>query len=160
MGEGDSVDLINFSVQWETPKAESRSAASPSPTPSTTRVSGVPHSVVEDALRARAAQAESAAEQLLELVDPDDGNHISPIPASLLPSNGATPKPPARSMAIPPATPVNKPSAIMRQAALFQDSPAYKGGSPSIFEVIQERKHQTGWWLKRMTSECLHVRTG
>ncbi|KIJ56519.1 hypothetical protein M422DRAFT_217939 [Sphaerobolus stellatus SS14] len=150
-GDDDSVNLINFSAPWETPKpAESRSAASSSPTPSTSRLNSVPHSVVEDALRARAAQAESAAEQLLELVNPDDGNHISPIPPSLLRTNGTTPKPPTR-LAVPPVTPINQTSAIMRQAALFQDSPVYKAGSPSILDIIEERKHQTGWWLKRMS---------
>ncbi|KAF8528882.1 clasp N terminal-domain-containing protein [Hysterangium stoloniferum] len=151
LGDEDSVNLINFSANWEPPKPTSQSATSSSPTPSTSRINHIPHSVVEDALRARAAQAESAAEQLLELVDPDDGQHIPLIPPSLLPNNGATPKPVSRTVAVPPVTPVNQSSAVMRQAALFQDSPAYTDRSPSIFELIQERKHQTGWWLKRMS---------
>lgn len=57
-------------------------------------------------------------------------------------------------MSGPPMTPVNQTSAVMREAALFKDSPAYDGSSPSIFELIEERKHQTGWWLKRMSSTC------
>ena len=153
LADDDSVNLMTFSVPWELSHPPSNSVTSSNPTPPTSRIGDVPDSIVEDALRARAAQAESAAEQLLELVDPDDGHHLSPIPPSLLPNNGTTPKPPSRTLAVPPVTPINQTSAIMRQAALFQDSPAYNGGSPSIFELIEERKHQTGWWLKRMSSK-------
>lgn len=151
-GDDDSVNLMTFSAPWELSNSASASITPSKSTPSMPRVSRVPDSVVEDALRARAAQAESAAEQLLELVEPDDGTHPSPIPLSLLPNNRKTPKPPVKTLTVPPVTPLNHTSAIMRQAALFQDSPAYKSGSPSIFELIEERKHQTGWWLKRMTS--------
>lgn len=153
IGDDDSVNLINFSAPWETSKPASRSAASSSSTPSTPRLSNIPRSVVEDALRARAAQAESAAEQLLELVEPDDGNHLSPIPPSLLRTNGTTPKPSSSRSLAPPVTPIHQTSTIMRQAALFQDSPVYEAKSPSLFDIIQERKHQTGWWLKRMSSK-------
>jgi CLIP-associating protein 1/2 len=153
--DDESVNLMTFSAPWELSHSSSQLATSLDSTPSSSRFSRVPHSVVEDALRARAAQAESAAAQLLELVDPDDGQHVSPIPPSLLPNNGSTPKPPSRTLAGPPVTPINQASAIMREAALFKDSPAYSGGSPSLFEVIEERKHQTGWWLKRMSSACL-----
>ncbi|KAF7313627.1 hypothetical protein HMN09_00519100 [Mycena chlorophos] len=109
--------------------------------------------VVEDALRARAEQAESAAERLLELVDPDDENgQHSTIPSSLLVS--AKPKPMLlpvqQAQTKPPATPMNKASAIMRQAAMFQNSPAYAGPhSTSLMDVLQDQRHQTGWWLKR-----------
>ncbi|KAF8592524.1 hypothetical protein K439DRAFT_1400409 [Ramaria rubella] len=151
LADDDSVNLMTFSAPWELSHPRSQSTVSSNSTPSTSRIGHVPHSVVEDALRARAAQAESAAEQLLELVDPDDGHHFSPIPPSLLPNNGATPKPPSRTLTTSPVTPVNHTSAIMRQAALFQDSPANNGTFPSIFELIEERKHQTGWWMKRMS---------
>ena len=152
--DDESVNLMTFSAPWELSHPPSQLSASLTSTPSSSHISRVPHSVVEDALRARAAQAESAAAQLLELVDPDDGQHVSPIPPSLLPNNGTTPKPPSRTVAGPPVTPMNQASTVMREAALFKDSPAY-GGSPSLFEVIEERKHQTGWWLKRMSSACL-----
>lgn len=118
--------------------------------------------VVEDALRARAEQAESAAERLLELVDPDDeGGQHSTIPASLLlGSNGlnGTPASKVKSKPMPlpitqgpPVTPNNRSTAILRQAALFKDSPAYNGHAASFLDVLQDRKHETGWWLKRMT---------
>jgi CLIP-associating protein 1/2 len=130
--------------------------------------------VVEDALRARAEQAESAAERLLELVEPEEeGVHHSSIPTSLLvgsagtsasagpgPGVGVKEKPvpvplplPATTMTTPPATPVsNRNAAIMRQAAMFKDSPAYKGSSSSssLLDVLRDRKHESGWWMKRM----------
>ncbi|KAJ7276185.1 clasp N terminal-domain-containing protein [Mycena haematopus] len=117
--------------------------------------------VVEDALRARAEQAESAAERLLELVDPDDDSmQHSTIPSSLLlgTNNSNGPKAKAKPALPPigtiktksPVTPMNRASAIMRQAAQFQNSPAYNGhSSPSLMDILQEQRHQTGWWLKR-----------
>ncbi|TFK43149.1 clasp N terminal-domain-containing protein, partial [Crucibulum laeve] len=117
--------------------------------------------VVEDALRARAEQAESAAERLLELVEPEDEDLQHPIlPASLLMGNGnghATPKPkskpsplPISRAAAPPVTPLNNhAAAVMRRAAMFQDSPAYHSRSSSLMNVLQDQKHETGWWLKR-----------
>lgn len=112
--------------------------------------------IVEDALRARAAQAESAAERLLELVEPDEELHISPIPASLLPHTAVPTSPKPNSHRPPlPMTPVHQKSAIMRQAALFQDSPLPPVSSPSVLDVLEESKHQTGWWLKRINSETM-----
>ncbi|GLB33596.1 putative CLASP N terminal [Lyophyllum shimeji] len=117
--------------------------------------------VVEDALRARAEQAESAAERLLELVDPEEeGLQHSTIPPSLLLGSGIghtlgkskakpTPLPITQNRAVPPVTPVNRSAAIMRQAAMFQDSPARNGQSSSFMDVLQGKKHETGWWLKR-----------
>ncbi|KAJ3909224.1 clasp N terminal-domain-containing protein [Lentinula edodes] len=115
--------------------------------------------VVEDALRARAEQAESAAERLLELVEPEDDIPHPILPPSLLVgspvSNGlSTPgksKPPPVSVAQFPVTPKNRASIVMRQAALFQDSPAYNGRAPSLLDVLQDRSKETGWWLKRKT---------
>jgi len=119
--------------------------------------------VVEDALRARAEQAESAAERLLELVEPDeDSAHHSTIPPSLLMSNGnghpatkpknkPSPIPLDQPRIPPPGTPVNRAAAIMRQAAMFQDSPAQNSHSPSLLDILEDKKHETGWWLKRKT---------
>ncbi|KAJ3824298.1 clasp N terminal-domain-containing protein [Lentinula raphanica] len=115
--------------------------------------------VVEDALKARAEQAESAAERLLELVEPEDGVPHPMLPPSLLVGSGvssgvSTPgkskSPPANLARIPPpVTPVNRASIVMRQAALFQDSPAYNGKAPSLLDALQNRSKETGWWLKR-----------
>lgn len=116
--------------------------------------------VVEDALRARAEQAESAAERLLELVDSEEeGMQHSTIPASLLvgSSNGhvtikSKSKPPPISLAQAggaPVTPVNRHAAILKQAAMFKDSPEYSRRTSSLMDVLHGKKHETGWWLKR-----------
>jgi len=119
--------------------------------------------IIEDALRARAEQAESAAERLLELVDPEEnGNQHSTIPMSLLlGSNGnatykpppkASPAPAPRTRTVPPVTPQNRNAAILKQASLFKNSPAFNGTSPSLLDVLKDRKNETSWWLKRMNS--------
>lgn len=101
--------------------------------------------IVEDALKARAEQAESAAERLLELVEPEtEGTSHPALPPSLLVGNQSGAAPKARRL---PMTPLNKSSSILRQAAMFQDSPAYTGRA-SLLDVLQETK-QEGWWSKR-----------
>lgn len=171
----ESVNLMSFSTPFElypptpapksTSQARSFSPKSSDSRPTITNALSTPEHVqdeiVEDALRARAEQAESAAERLLELVEPEDSSvHHSTIPASLLLGrNGhATPKPKAsptsvmRTSAAPPVTPINRNASIFKQAALFKNSPASNGGSPSLMDVLKDRKNETGWWLKRMTS--------
>lgn len=108
--------------------------------------------IVEDALKARAEQAESAAERLLELVEPEtEGTPHPTFPPSLLVGNqnGGTSKPPR-----PPVTPANKASHILKQAAMFQDSPAYSGRT-SLLDVLQGAK-QEDWWSRRRQGK-LHV---
>ena len=123
----------------------------------------VQEEVVEAALRARAEQAESTAERLLELVEPEEnGNHHPTIPASLLlgsdanatpkPHPKASPGPVLTTKAVPPVTPLNRNTAILKQASLFKNSPAYNGTSPSLLDVLKDRKNETSWWLKRMSS--------
>jgi CLIP-associating protein 1/2 len=121
---------------------------------------------VEDALRARAEQAQSAAERLLELNDPDgEDNQHSTIPPSLLLGSGiATPKPKVpntstitRSLAPPPVTPANRNTAIFRQAALFKNSPANMKAADFLIKPVQDHVHETSWWLKRMTGGLLLV---
>ena len=139
------------------PKTTASSLSTGSPPPN------APEPIVEDALRATAEQAESAAERLLELVEPEDELLTSPIPPVLLRTNGSPTvkvgKPQARPTVLQaktinvPSTPVNKRSSILQQAALFKNSPAQKG-TVSLLDVLRERKHETGWWLKRMSSEC------
>ncbi|KAF9519176.1 hypothetical protein BS47DRAFT_1388314 [Hydnum rufescens UP504] len=95
---------------------------------------------VEDALRAAAEQAESSAERLNELMEPDQ-LHVSPIPPSLILNSGT---------AHIPSTPMNRLTTrgVLKELELFQNSPAVKG-SPSVMDRLYENKHQTGWWLKR-----------
>ena len=114
--------------------------------------------VVEDALRARAEQAESAAERLLELVEPEDERiaHHPSLPPLFLNSNGPitaktkakTDQIPGARVIPPPVTPNNRATAIMRQAALFTDSPVHSMRSSSLLDVLQNQKQETGWWIK------------
>lgn len=182
-----SVNLISFSTPFEVyppdglvPQA--RSAASFSPRSSGSRPplsnalstgtssppAGVPQPMVEDAMRARAEQAESAAERLLELVDPEEeGSQRSTLPTSLLLLSTTTEATPrlrsrastgsphyVRSTSGPqtPRTPVNMNAAIGRKVALFQDSPAYnKKAASSIFDMINGQNNDSVWWSKRMS---------
>jgi CLIP-associating protein 1/2 len=120
--------------------------------------------VVEDALRARAEQAESAAERLLELVDPEEqgqfttvnrnGNgHVanggSPKSGKILlrkPVGGFAPAPSRQ-----PVTPAR--TSVLRQAAQFQDTPNMKRGTSSMMDALKDHQNQSGWWLKRMKRE-------
>ncbi|KAG8776879.1 suppressor of tub2 mutation, partial [Serendipita sp. 398] len=132
----------------------------------------MPEPVIEDALRARAEQAESAAERLLEeLAEPEHTPEKLHIPTTLTPSvsasstrktNGGSTlqKPPeghakqsgkSKAKAIPPVTPNDKRSALLRQAAAYQDSPPYKGGSHSIVERLKDNRNESSWWLKRIS---------
>lgn len=190
--EGDhSMNLMSFSAAYDrmppqfSPRSMgSKPTASVSNALSTGSVSDMgsgmlqqPAVVVEDALRARAEQAESAAERLLELVDENDLQEpIVPVPvgvsamaaAAETPNGqGSTPngsgtvraKSKTKPAPIPlamraPVTP--KPnaanaraSAIMKQAAMFQDSPVAAKKTTSLMDVLQAQRHETGWWLKR-----------
>ncbi|KII95772.1 hypothetical protein PLICRDRAFT_48721 [Plicaturopsis crispa FD-325 SS-3] len=183
----DSVNLMSFSTPFELypPKVHSAGKSSPaplSPAPkSTSQIMSSPRSapgvsnalstgspppgqsepIIEDAMRARAEQAESAADRLLELVDPEeDGQNYSTIPSSLLMGSGrgapksstkAAPAPVVRAHVLPPVTPINRNAQILRQAALFKNSPAQNGSSASLMNVLKDRRDETGWWLKRMS---------
>jgi CLIP-associating protein 1/2 len=172
---------INFSTPFQI--SQSKQAHDGAVLTLSTTPLRVPGPVVEDALRARAEQAESAAERLLEeLAEPDD--QPPPFPPSLLPSTSASPpttpngKSYTMAMGLPRnanatnavnagttivGTPVQSPTtpardrraAVLRQAALFQDSPPYKGASttPSIVDMLKENRHESGWWLKRISRE-------
>jgi CLIP-associating protein 1/2 len=118
--------------------------------------------VVEDALRARAEQAESAAERLLELVEPEDEGATHLLFKN---SNGSmTAKSKAKTDQItgaraiaPLATPNNRAATIMRRAALFTDSPAHSMRSSSLLDVLQSQKQETGWWIKRKACKSSRV---
>ncbi len=183
--DDQSINLMSFSghlgTQQQTkitPKSqktlslesESRPPASVSNALSSGSISDMADSqqfVVEDALRARAEQAESAAERLLELVEPpEEGPHRPILPALIMKtpaSNGqATPKPKTKPAPLPaarpkpvPVTPDSRASKIMKQAAMFVDSPApaRNGRSSNLLDVLQNQTQQTGWWLKRNARE-------
>jgi CLIP-associating protein 1/2 len=108
--------------------------------------------IVEDALKARAEQAESAAERLLELVEPEAESAPHPtLPSSLLIGKQSQAAPNDH----PPLTPENRASIILKQAAMFEDSPAHSGKA-SLVDVLQENK-QEGWWAKRRSGMCIYL---
>ena len=111
--------------------------------------------VVEDALRARAEQAQSAAERLLELVEPEGA---AQPPASLLLNNATvshTAKVQIPSLMAPkrtPPTPISQSAAIRKQAAAFRDSPAKQGAPSLMTDMLKPTTARTdgAWWRKRM----------
>jgi CLIP-associating protein 1/2 len=119
--------------------------------------------VVEDALRARAEQAESAAERLLELVvdgeGDENGMYQPPSPvthgeftvkARTSVGRNANGKMPLGSMSSrPPITPAR--NSALKQASTFQDSPhVVQNGASSMMDALRDQHNQSGWWLKRM----------
>ena len=117
--------------------------------------------VVEDALRARAEQAESAAERLLELVEPEDEGttHLFKNFNGLFTAKSRAKIdqiPGARAIA-PLATSNNRAATIMQRAALFTDSPAHGMRSSSLLDVLQSQKQETGWWIKRKACKSSRV---
>jgi CLIP-associating protein 1/2 len=52
---------------------------------------------------------------------------------------------------------MNKSAAILRQAAMFQDSPAHNGFQSSLLDVLTDGKHATGWRSKRVASESFLI---
>ncbi|KAF8138205.1 clasp N terminal-domain-containing protein [Boletus edulis] len=120
----ESANIMSFSMPYKLyPPASSHTSQPPSFSPSSglsTPNTPSESVLVEDALRSRAEQAQSAAERLLELTDPDAEDNVhSAIPISLLlgSSSAVTPKPP-RMPAVPKIKKNGRNVAIFRQAAL------------------------------------------
>ncbi|KAI0049577.1 hypothetical protein FA95DRAFT_1581638 [Auriscalpium vulgare] len=170
----ESANLISFSTPYEkypplsrtnsqtnsfSPKSNGFPHALPNST-STESASGYPQPIVEDALRARAEQAQSAAERLLELVEPEDETaHPGVIRASMSmhakaeTQSPTSPRPAALTSVVrPPVTPASKNSAVWRQAAAFKDSPAYNGAPSLMTDVLRPvpPNSDSSWWRKRM----------
>jgi CLIP-associating protein 1/2 len=170
----DETNLISFSSPYEKfpPRSGSKSRTdSQSPTssghqpvlnPLSNTASlpvNVPQPVVEDALRARAEQAQSAAERLLELVEPED-EVVRPQPSLLL-NNGTASKTAKIRVSVQapqtrmPTTPVSKNSAIWKQAAAFRDSPAHQAAPSLMTDMLRPTTKADGaWWKKRMACMC------
>jgi CLIP-associating protein 1/2 len=163
----DESTPISFSSPYEKyppesqSRVESQSHASNGHQPGLNLSSGtdshppsVPQPIVEDALRARAEQAQNAAERLLELVEPED-----PQPqASLLLNNGTASR--TRKVQAPtltaqirtPSTPTNKSATVWNQAAAFRDSPAQQATPSLMTDVLRPTTTRVdgAWWRKRM----------
>jgi CLIP-associating protein 1/2 len=169
-GSSESLPMASFSDAY-TSTPPGRAAETALLTRSTNPVK-IPGPVIEDDLRARAEQAESAAERLLEeLAEPDDTVQNIHLPPSLVqstsqhPNGGSTPRvskhtggttkvPAPTRKGAPPATPANRIS-TMRQGAAFQDSPAYKSGSHSMIDRLKDNRHESSWWLKRVARKSI-----
>ena len=185
--EDGAINILSFSAAYEqispiknklksppltlSPASDSRPTASVSnalSTGSIVDVNGVRQPVVEDALRARAEQAESAAERLLELVEPEDDvtNHHALPPSLLRSTNGygavtsrlkAKPQPLPLTDKVTPKTPDSRASTILKQAALFADSPDPKNSkATSLLDVLRNQKQETGWWMKRKMCQSFY----
>ncbi|KAI6034288.1 clasp N terminal-domain-containing protein [Pisolithus microcarpus] len=170
---GESDNLISFSTPYKMfPPTQNVVSREPSfsgvSTPNTVSNTlsdspGKPneHPPVEDALRARAEQAQSAAERLLELTDSEEeGDRHPAIPASLLLGSGSNVQnlgrptvPVVQKSLVPPVTPDSRNAAIFRQAALFKNSPI-NGSKPAdpLIKPLKDQSHENGWWLKRAST--------
>lgn len=160
-GSDGSLPMASFSdAVTSTPPGQTAGTAAL--TPSTNPLK-FPGPVIEDDLRARAAQAESAAERLLEeLVDPNETVQNIHLPPSLglSESTSSTPKKSAllpksngakqHTANVVPVTPANNRTSVLRQVAALQDSPQYKPGSSSIIDKLQANRNESSWWLKRV----------
>ncbi|WWC96688.1 hypothetical protein V866_003560 [Kwoniella sp. B9012] len=112
-----------------------------------TRVLPPGSGVVEDARRAQAAQAESAAQQLMEYVEDEQEAIPSTSTLNRLHDNSsttipATPARPANGNGKAYKTPLNVSKA-------WEDSPKPEAVTPLMMERLKERKHERSWWVRR-----------
>lgn len=123
--DDESMNLISFSTPYEKYP----------PTPGSSTVSstivGDMHEP-EESLLAKAIQATSAASQLEDEVS-SGKDYPSPYPAELLAKRQNQ-------------TPMNR--KIMREAALFQDSPQ-AAKTPTILDHLFDQMHENGSWVHR-----------
>ncbi|KAG8929562.1 suppressor of tub2 mutation [Tulasnella sp. 418] len=114
----------------------------------------VPDSVIHDAYRAQAQQAESAAAQLLEMVDEDMPPAIDIMQPDVAPVSNGKPEPVsavkvAEVLKQKPVTPKPKSWALMKEVNAFENSPAPER-SPSLAKALFEKNDKTGvWWRTR-----------
>ncbi|CAE6506955.1 unnamed protein product, partial [Rhizoctonia solani] len=130
--DDDDEEPISFSTPFE--------KYGPVTPPTVTPPNNVPATIVgdikepEESLLAKAIQATSAASQLEDEIITRNDDHPSPYPAELLHKNQATP--------------INR--KIMREAALFQDSPQ-AAKAPTILDHLFDRGHEEGSWAHKRT---------
>ncbi|CUA77554.1 Protein STU1 [Coccidioides immitis RS] [Rhizoctonia solani] len=129
--DDDDDEPISFSTPFE--------KYGPTTPPAVTPPNNIPATIVgdikepEESLLAKAIQATSAASQLEDEAIAGKDDHPSPYPPELLPKNQAR-------------TPINR--KIMREAALFQDSPQ-AAKTPTILDQLFEQGHQEGSWAHK-----------
>ncbi|WWC88149.1 uncharacterized protein L201_003054 [Kwoniella dendrophila CBS 6074] len=109
--------------------------------------------VVDEARRAQIAQAESAAQQLMEY-DDDENTNISTSTLNSPGNNPNVPITPIRSttngrphgngIGSAYKTPLNANS-----RKIWEDSPRPEAVTPLMMDRLKERKHERSWWVKR-----------
>jgi CLIP-associating protein 1/2 len=122
--------------------------------------------VLNDALRAQANQALSAAEQLLDF---DDDDHVQHPGLPVTPSkhsNGSAPVGLGLGSGIGNGngngnghaygsdllrTPVNA-----RSRAIWEDSPRNQAVTPTYLEKLKARKYERSWWTRQQECELTH----
>ncbi|WVQ97020.1 hypothetical protein IAU59_004130 [Kwoniella sp. CBS 9459] len=118
---------------------------------STPTRSGVGSRIVDDAILAQAAQAESAAQQLVDYADEE------PISAAALHSSHTAhdvPTTPARPLQFNGSGLALTTPGLVYQTPLhvrkaWEDSPRPEAVTPLMMERLKERKHERSWWVKR-----------
>ncbi|KAJ1311708.1 hypothetical protein OPQ81_010180 [Rhizoctonia solani] len=130
--DDDDEEPISFSTPFE-------KYGPVTPPPAVTPPSTIPATIAgdmkepEESLLAKAIQATSAASQLEDEVIAGKDDHPSPYPAELLHKSQSQ-------------TPINR--KIMREAALFQDSPKVTK-APTILDHLFEKGHEEGSWVHK-----------
>ncbi len=107
--------------------------------------------VAEDALRAQAAQAVSAAQQLLDFAE--DEAMPSSLKTPMRPSNANLRRTPANGNDRF-RTPVNSNGYHEH----WDDSPRSEAMTPAILDRLRERKHERSWWIRRQQRELVTSR--
>lgn len=133
-----STNLMSFSTAMETMDGSVPSIAKP----------GISESVLHEAYRAKAEQAESAAHQLTEVVH-DDNASVPAAVKAILPTVNRSQPPVA--LALRPNKEPETPSTARLLA--FENSPTTKA-SPTLSRVLYERNDRAGkWWKLRLQSK-------
>jgi hypothetical protein len=109
--------------------------------------------LVEDAMRAQAEQAESAAERFLELAEPEEEEDLHALPNPPIGVGGIDlgAREPDRLSAVRATTPISPPRNL--DICVFQDSPPDTGRVSSRLIAQPAREN---WWLKQ--TECAYFR--
>lgn len=123
--DDESMNLISFSTPYE------KYPPTPGSSTVSSTIAGDMHEP-EESLLAKAIQATSAASQLEDEVS-SGKDYPSPYPAELLAKRQNQ-------------TPMNR--KIMREAALFQDSPQ-AAKTPTILDHLFDQMHENGSWVHR-----------
>jgi CLIP-associating protein 1/2 len=119
---------------------------------------------VNEALRAQAEQAISAAEQLLDFDEPSPVDSLAGQMSALdVRSSSANHASPATPNRLAPSTPANgrtgydllrTPVNVGNGArAIWEDSPKNQAMTPKFLEKLKGRRYEQGWWARQQQCE-------